>query len=125
MKGLAIGNTHMKYEISILNGLKVMAKVKVFVHATKLTNADADADADTLKFILFKGIPNDRECNKSHFNFFLEKLDDIPCTIIFFLSLDRIVLIVAGSQLSCPERKFSSCNSFRFCLHGVRILFFL
>ena len=29
---------------SIFNGLKVMAKVKVFVHAT---NADADADADT------------------------------------------------------------------------------
>ena len=30
------------YEISIFNGLKVMAKVKVFVHAA---NADADADA--------------------------------------------------------------------------------
>ena len=34
----------MKYESSIFNGLKVMAKVKVFVHATA---ADADADADT------------------------------------------------------------------------------
>ena len=33
----------MKYESSIFNGLKVMAKVKVFVHAA---NADADADAD-------------------------------------------------------------------------------
>ena len=31
----------MKYESSIFNGLKVMAKVKVFVHATA---ADADAD---------------------------------------------------------------------------------
>ena len=34
-------NTHMKYESSIFNGLKVMAKVKVFVYAA---NADADAD---------------------------------------------------------------------------------
>ena len=34
----------MKYESSIFNGLKVIAKVKVFVHAA---NADADADADT------------------------------------------------------------------------------
>ena len=32
----------MKYESSILNGLKVMAKVKVFVYAS---NADAEADA--------------------------------------------------------------------------------
>ena len=32
----------MKYESSIFNGLKVMAKVKVFVYA-----ANADADADT------------------------------------------------------------------------------
>ena len=31
----------MKYERSITSGLEVMAKVKVFVHAT-----DADADAD-------------------------------------------------------------------------------
>ena len=36
-----IRNTQMKYESSIFDGLKVMAKVKVFVHAT---NADADAD---------------------------------------------------------------------------------
>ena len=36
-------NTHMRYESSIYNGLKVMAKVKVFVHAA---NADTDADAD-------------------------------------------------------------------------------
>ena len=34
----------MKYERSITSGLEVMAKVKVFVHATC---ADADADADT------------------------------------------------------------------------------
>ena len=33
----------MKYESYILNGLKVMAKVKVFVYAA---NADTDADAD-------------------------------------------------------------------------------
>ena len=31
------------YEISIFNGLKVMAKVKVFVYTA---NADTDADAD-------------------------------------------------------------------------------
>ena len=35
----------MKYESSIFNGLKVMAKVKVFVHAA---NADADSRAMTL-----------------------------------------------------------------------------
>ena len=34
----------MKYESSIFNGWKVIAKVKVFVHAA---NADADADVDT------------------------------------------------------------------------------
>ena len=33
----------MKYESSIFNGLKVMTKVKVFVHEA---NADADADMD-------------------------------------------------------------------------------
>ena len=33
----------MKYESSILNDLKVMAKVKVFVHAA---DADANVDAD-------------------------------------------------------------------------------
>ena len=33
----------MKYESYIFNGLKVMAKVKVFVYAA---NADADTDAD-------------------------------------------------------------------------------
>ena len=32
----------MKHESSIFNGLKVMAKVKVFVHAAKV-----EADADT------------------------------------------------------------------------------
>ena len=35
--------TYMKCERSITSGLEVMAKVKVFVHAT---NADADADGD-------------------------------------------------------------------------------
>ena len=39
-------NTHMKYESSIFNGLKVMAKVKVFVHAAN-ADTEADADADT------------------------------------------------------------------------------
>ena len=33
----------MKYESSIFNGLKVIAKFKVFVHAA---NADVDTDAD-------------------------------------------------------------------------------
>ena len=42
VKGLVIRNTLMKYESSIFKGLKVMAKVKVFVHT-----ANADADADT------------------------------------------------------------------------------
>ena len=36
-------NKENTYEISIFNGWKVMAKVKVFVHAA---NADDDADAD-------------------------------------------------------------------------------
>ena len=35
----------MKYESSIFNGLKVMVKVKVFVHAT---NADADAETKAM-----------------------------------------------------------------------------
>ena len=35
----------MRYEISIFNGWKIMAKVKVFVHAA---NADADGRAMTL-----------------------------------------------------------------------------
>ena len=39
----------MQYESSITSGLKVMAKVKVFVHATDAdTDADADARAMTL-----------------------------------------------------------------------------
>ena len=32
VKGLVIRNTHMKYENFVFNGLKVMAKVKVFVY---------------------------------------------------------------------------------------------
>ena len=48
VKGLDIRNTHMKYESSIFNGLKVMAKVKVFVYAA---NADADTYADTRAMI--------------------------------------------------------------------------
>ena len=45
MKGLVTRNTYMQYETSITFGLEVMAKVKVFVHATD-ADADADADAD-------------------------------------------------------------------------------
>ena len=45
MKGLVIMNKHMQYESAITSGLKVMAKVKVFVHAA---NADADSRAMTL-----------------------------------------------------------------------------
>ena len=36
------GHKELTYEISIFNTWKVMAKVKVFVHAA---NADADADS--------------------------------------------------------------------------------
>ena len=43
MKGLITRNTHVQYESSTSYGKKVMAKVKVFVHAA---NADADTDAD-------------------------------------------------------------------------------
>ena len=43
VKGFATKNTHMQYESSITSGLKDMAKVKVFVHAT-----DADGRAMTL-----------------------------------------------------------------------------
>ena len=43
MKGLVTRKTHVQYERSITSGLEVMAKVKVFVHAT---DADADTDAD-------------------------------------------------------------------------------
>ena len=42
MKGLVSSNTHMQYESSITSGLKDMAKVKAFVHAT-----DADVDTDS------------------------------------------------------------------------------
>ena len=44
-KGLVTRNTHVKYESSIFNGLKVMAKVKVFIYPA---NADADSKAMTL-----------------------------------------------------------------------------
>ena len=40
----------MKYESSVFNGLKVMAKVKVFVYAA---NADADGRALTLAPLTF------------------------------------------------------------------------
>ena len=33
MKGIVIRNTHVQFESPITSGLKVMAKVKVFVHA--------------------------------------------------------------------------------------------
>ena len=45
VKGLVTSNTHVQYESSISYGKKVMAKVKVFVHAS---NADADTRAMTL-----------------------------------------------------------------------------
>ena len=38
----------MKYESSIFNCLKVMAKVKVFVHAA-IADTDADADGRAMK----------------------------------------------------------------------------
>ena len=41
MKGLVPSNTHLHYESSITSGKKVMAKVKVFVHAS---NPDAGYD---------------------------------------------------------------------------------
>ena len=47
MKGLVIRNTHVKYKSPTSYGTKVMANVKVFVHATDAnTDADTDADAD-------------------------------------------------------------------------------
>ena len=36
VKGIVIRNTHVQYESPIPSGLKVMAKVKVFVHATDM-----------------------------------------------------------------------------------------
>ena len=45
MKGLVIRNVHEQYKSPDTSGLKVMAKVKVFVHATY---ADADGRAMTL-----------------------------------------------------------------------------
>ena len=45
VKGLVTRNTHVQYESPITSGLKVMAKVQVFVHAT-------DADADGRAMIL-------------------------------------------------------------------------
>ena len=45
-KSLVTRNTHVQYESPITSSKKVMAKVKVFVHASN-ADADADADADT------------------------------------------------------------------------------
>ena len=45
VKGIVTRNTHVQYESPITSGKKVMAKVKVFVHAT---DADADGRAVTL-----------------------------------------------------------------------------
>ena len=42
VKGLVTRNTHLQYESPTSSGLKVMAKVKVFVYA-----ANADTNADT------------------------------------------------------------------------------
>ena len=49
VKGLVTRNKHVKYESFILNGLKVMAKVKVFVY---VANADADTDGDGRAIII-------------------------------------------------------------------------
>ena len=45
MKGLFTRNVRVQYESPITSGLKVMANVKVFVHAS---HADADSRAMTL-----------------------------------------------------------------------------
>ena len=45
VKGLVTRNTHVQYASPITSGLKVMAKAKVFVHAT---DADTDGRAMTL-----------------------------------------------------------------------------
>ena len=47
VKGLVTRNTHVQYESSITSGLKVMAKVKVFIH-TSHEDADVDGGAMTL-----------------------------------------------------------------------------
>ena len=52
VKGVVIRNTHTKYETSALNGLKVKAKVKVFVHTS-----DADARDMTLAPRTFISVP--------------------------------------------------------------------
>ena len=52
----------MKYESSIFYGLKVMAKVKVFVHAA---NADADADGRAMTLAPRTFVParkNEKRC---------------------------------------------------------------
>ena len=54
VKGLVTRNTHVQYESPISSGKKVMAKVKVFVHASN-ADADADADADTRAMTLAPG----------------------------------------------------------------------
>ena len=43
VKSLVNRNTHMQYESPISSGLKVMAKVKIFVHAANAGDADARA----------------------------------------------------------------------------------
>ena len=45
VKGLVTRNTHVQYESPVTSGKKVMAKVKVFVHAS---NADVDADTSIM-----------------------------------------------------------------------------
>ena len=45
VKGLVTSNTHVQYESFISSSYKVMAKIKVFVHASH-ADADADANAD-------------------------------------------------------------------------------
>ena len=49
MKFLITRNTHVQYESPITSSLKVMATVKVFVHAS---HADADSDGRALTLSL-------------------------------------------------------------------------
>ena len=67
----------MKYERSITSGLEVMAKVKVFVHAT---DADVDTDADGRAMTLAPRTCMSRLAKKSSFKSF-ENIDIyVKCT---------------------------------------------
>ena len=61
VKGLVTRNTYMKYESSILNGWKVMATVKVVVHAAY---ADADGRAMYRKMSEYRSLPSTHTQNR-------------------------------------------------------------